>query len=128
MVLLDTCALLWLAGDQAGLSQDARATISSSAGSLAVSAISAFEIATKHRQGKLALPLPADKWYGEALRSHGVREIPVDGQTAILAAMLPPVHRDPCDRLIIATAMLHQMPIVTPDRVIARYPDIRAIW
>jgi len=58
MMLLDTCSLLWLAGDQARLSEQARSSIVSAGPGLALSAISAFEIAFKHRQGKLTLPIP----------------------------------------------------------------------
>lgn len=128
MVLLDTCTLLWLASDQDSLSQPAAAAISSSAGGLAVSAMSAFEIAVKHRQGKLELPLPPEQWYAEALQSHGVHELPVSGQCALLAARLPFIHRDPCDRFLIATALVHRLPIITPDKIIPQYPDLRVIW
>jgi PIN domain nuclease of toxin-antitoxin system len=128
MVLLDTCALLWLAADQDSLSNAAVAAISSGADGLAVCPMSAFEIALKHLQGKLQLPLPPDQWYKEALESHGIRELPITGQCAILAATLPPIHRDPCDRFLIATAAVHRLPIITPDRNIARYPEVRTIW
>jgi len=128
MVLLDTCALLWLAGDQDALSDNAKAAISSSLDGPAVSAISAFEIAFTHRQGKLELPLPPEQWYAEALKSHGIREIPVDGACCLAAAALPLIHRDPCDRFVIATAQVHGLSLLTPDRVIARYPDVTVIW
>ena len=128
MLLLDTCALLWLAGDQDSLSEAALAAISSPEEGLAVCAISAFEIAVKHRQGKLELPLPPDQWYPEALESHGIRELPVDGRCALAAASLPPIHRDPCDRFLIATAKIHRLPVVTADQTIPRYPGLRVIW
>jgi PIN domain nuclease of toxin-antitoxin system len=128
MALLDTCTLLWLAADQASLSGPAVAAIRSAKGNLAVCAISAFEIAVKHARKKLVLPLPPDQWYAKALAAHGIREIPVDGRCALLAAVLPPIHRDPCDRFLIATATLHGLPIVTADANIARYPGVRVIW
>jgi len=128
MVLLDTCTLLWLAGDPASLSERARAAITAEAGGLGVSAISAFEIAVKHRRGKLELPLPPDAWYAEAVSSFGLREIPVDGRCALTAAALPPIHNDPCDRFIIATAAIHGLPILTPDKTIARYDAVRTVW
>ncbi len=128
MLLLDTCALLWLAGDQGSLSRSAVAAIASAGAGLMVSAISAFEIAVKHRQGKLLLPLPPDQWYGQALASHGIGELPIDGRCALLAASLPPVHRDPCDRFLIAAATIHRLAIITPDKTIAQYPGLRVIW
>ena len=128
MVLLDTCALLWLAGDQGALSRAAVAAISSSKDGPAVSAISAFEIAIKHRQGKLELPLPPEQWYAEALESHGIREIPVDGACSLAAAALPLIHRDPCDRFIIATALRYRLPIITADVTMPKYPNVRVVW
>ena len=57
-----------------------------------------------------------------------IREIPVDGRCASLAAALSPIHRDPCDRMVIAAAQLHGMPILTPDAFIASYPGVQVIW
>jgi PIN domain nuclease of toxin-antitoxin system len=128
MPLLDTCALLWLVGQRDRLSDAARAAIDSSEGDLAVCAISAFEIGLKFAHRELELPRPASEWYARALWIHGVREIPVDGRCALSAAALPPIHRDPCDRMVIATAQLHGMPILTPDPIIAKYPGVRVIW
>jgi PIN domain nuclease of toxin-antitoxin system len=128
MVLLDTCTLLWLAGDPSALSQPARDAIDAAEDGPAVSAVAAFEVAIKWHQGKLTLPLPPDQWYARALAGHGVREIPVDGLCALRAAGLPPIHHDPCDRFLIATAQLHKLPIVTPDRIIAQYDGLRVIW
>ena len=128
MLLLDTCTLLWLAGDQDSLSEAAVAAISSAEGGLAVCAMAAFEIALKHRQGKLHLPLPPDQWHPQALESHGIRELPIEGRCALLAAALPRIHSDPCDRFLIATAIVHRLPIITPDKVIPQYPDLRVIW
>jgi len=128
MLLLDTCALLWLAGDQGSLSKVAREAISADRSGLTVSAISIFEIARKVAHGELELPLLPDQWYAETLETFAIREFAIDGRTSLAAASLPPVHRDPCDRFIIATAGIHRMPIATPDPIIRRYPDVRVIW
>ena len=128
MPLLDTCALLWLGWQRDKLSKAALAAIESAEGNLATCAISAFEIGIKVAQGKLSLPYPPDEWYAQALSVHTIREIPLDGHCALLAAALPPIHRDPCDRFIIAAAQIHEMPILTPDPVIARYPGVRIVW
>ena len=128
MALLDTCTLLWLAADQASLSEAAVSAISAARGMLAVSPMSAFEIALKHRRGKLGLPLGPQEWFREALATHGIRELPVDTRCAVLAATLPPIHRDPCDRFLVAAATIHQLPIITPNHHIARYPGVRTIW
>ena len=127
MVLLDTCTLLWLAADQKKLSAKAKRTIEHSAGALFVSSISAFEIALKCRSNKLTLPLAPMSWFMETVDFHGVKEIPVTSAIAIHSAQLPLLHNDPCDRMIVATAQLNDMAILTCDQAIAQYKtDI--IW
>lgn len=127
-LLLDTCALLWLADEQERLTESATRAIHAAAGALYVSAISAFEIGVKVRQGKLELPLFPDAWYPEALKSLGFAEIPISGRIALRATRLAPIHRDPCDRIIIATALEHGFAVVSADPVIAKYPDVKVIW
>lgn len=58
----------------------------------------------------------------------GVHEIPVDVQVALASTQLPPIHRDPFDRIIIATATKHGMTILTKDRIIPTYPKVKAVW
>lgn len=71
-MLLDTCALLWLADDQEKLSARARALITGNAGRLFISSITAFEIALKHRRGAIRLPLEPVDWIAKALEQHGI--------------------------------------------------------
>lgn len=128
MLLLDTCTLLWLASDQKKLSHAAKKAIVQRPGSLFVSSISAFEIAIKSRSGKIVLPLPPVDWYNEALDFHCIHEIPVSGVIAAASVELPLLHNDPCDRIIIATAQLNSMKIVTGDSVIREYAQTVVIW
>ncbi len=128
MLLLDTCALLWLAADQARLSKPAKNAIREHADRLFVSSITAFEIAIKAKSGKLELPMVADAWFEKALRHHGLTEVSVDGAIAAGSVNLPPLHNDPCDRIIIATALRHNMAIVTCDALIAQYKAVKVIW
>ncbi|MBF0546840.1 MAG: type II toxin-antitoxin system VapC family toxin [Candidatus Riflebacteria bacterium] len=128
MLLLDTCALLWLASDQKKLSLTAKNEIIKNAQELFVSAISAFEIAVKSRSGKLRLPLLPLDWFSEALDFHGIREIPVTSSIAVFSVQLPLLHNDPCDRIIIATAQLKSMKIVTSDKLISDYNQASVIW
>jgi|SRR6185295_863851 len=131
MILLDTCALLWLAVDQSKLSSIAKRALEANAGTLFVSAISAFEIGTKLRRGALALParsaLGPREWYDEALAFHGLRELAVTGSIALDSTLLPAHHRDPCDRIIVATAREQVLPVVTPDPLIAAY-EVQIVW
>ena len=128
MILLDTCTLLWLTSDQKKLSSKAKKEIEKNARSLFVSAITAFEIAIKCRNGKLELPLPSLDWFTEAVDFHGIREIPVTSSIAVSSVQLPPLHNDPCDRIIIATSQLNAMKIVTCDKLISQYENAEVIW
>ena len=128
MILLDTHALIWLAADQKMLSKRARSSIQLHAGQLFVSSISAFEMGLLEKNGSLYLPKNGLEFYQDALSSHGIDEIPIDGKISYLATSLPSIHRNPADRLIIASALLHKLTIVTKDRVIPTYPDVNTIW
>ncbi|MGE5549078.1 MAG: type II toxin-antitoxin system VapC family toxin [Bacteroidota bacterium] len=128
VILLDTCSLLWLAADQDRLSAAAKTAIGENADRLFVSSISAFELAIKARKGKLELPMGPAIWYESALQHHGLTEVPIDGAIASLAVNLPPLHSDPCDRFIIATALHHGMAIVTCDVLISQYKEARVVW
>lgn len=128
VILLDTCALLWLAADQDKLSVPARNAIREYAGRLFVSSISAFAIEIKARTGKLELPMAAGTWFEKALRYHGLAGVPVNAAIACRSAGLPPLHNDPCDRIIIATALEHGMSIVTCDALIAQYEGVKVLW
>ena len=127
MIILDTCALLWLVADQKKLSTKARKTIDHNAGALFVSSISSFEIAIKCRNHKISLPLPVTRWFTEAMDFHGIREIAVSSAVAMCSVELPLLHHDPCDRIIIATAQLNDMAILTCDELIAQY-KVSVVW
>jgi PIN domain nuclease of toxin-antitoxin system len=131
MILLDTCTLLWLAVDQAQLSAAARQALEANAEGIFISAITGFEIGTKLRRGALELKtrrgLSVREWYAEALEFHGIRELSVTGAIALESTLLPLHHRDPCDRIIVATAREESLRIVTPDPLIAAY-DVEVVW
>ena len=128
MLLLDTCVLLWLASDQDRLSMPAKIAIKDNADRLFVSSISAFEIAVKASKGKLELPMDAGTWFDKALRHHGLTEVAIESAIAVGSVNLPMLHNDPCDRFIIATALQHNMSIVTSDSLIAQYKMAKVIW
>ncbi len=128
MILFDTCTLLWLSSDQEKLSQAAISAWENSSDRRYFSAISMFEIAQKVAIKKLFLPQSLSKWHQELARLFSLEEIPVDSAVAIKAATLPPIHRDPFDRLIIATALIHKLTIVTCDEKIIQYPRLKTLW
>jgi PIN domain nuclease of toxin-antitoxin system len=127
-LLLDTCAILWLADDQVRLTPTVVAAIGGNAPSLFVSAISAFEISLKHHKGKLTLPMEPHHWWSLALASHGLRVLPVSDTIALASTALPPLHHEPCDRIIIATASEFECRIVTSDALIGQYAEATVLW
>ncbi|UCH95659.1 MAG: type II toxin-antitoxin system VapC family toxin [Candidatus Aminicenantes bacterium] len=128
MYLLDTCTLIWLVSQQTSLTEKVKAVLQNNAGNLYISSISAFEISIKHVKGKLELPLPPEEWFKEAIRLHGIEEIPITSDIACKSALLIRYHNDPCDRMIIATAILNNMIIITKDEIFSKYPDIEIVW
>ena len=128
MLLLDTCTFVWLISDQGRLSSAAMQGIRTNPASLYLSSISAFEIGLSVGKGKLRLPQPPEVWIQMALRLHGIRELPVTWQIAIRATQLPRLHNDPFDRIIVATAQHHGMPLVTPDHLIRAYSGTTVMW
>lgn len=115
-VLLDTHAAIWLATDSASLGKRSRALASEAlaADRLAVASISFWEIAMLIEKGRLqALMPPAD--LRARLLDTGVNELVLTGEIALLAAGLDGLHGDPADRLIAASAIVHQATLVTAD-------------
>ncbi|RJQ49803.1 MAG: type II toxin-antitoxin system VapC family toxin [Desulfobacteraceae bacterium] len=119
-MLLDTCALLWLVHDQSHFTEETLANLDESP-VVFICAVSGFEIGLKHRAGKLTLPAPPRQWISEILTHHRIDVIGMDLEICIQAAELPPIHRDPCDRFIIAAALVRGLPVVTADRRFAEY-------
>jgi PIN domain nuclease of toxin-antitoxin system len=126
MTLLDTCVLLWLASAPSALPPSAVERIRS--GTLFVSAISAFEVGQKAAARKLSLSRPVDEWFEAMIERHGLVELPISGAIAGRATLLPAIHRDPFDRLLIATAQHHHLTLLTPDPTIAKYPNLSTAW
>jgi PIN domain nuclease of toxin-antitoxin system len=119
-VILDTCALLWLAAGDKKLSRAALKEIGESP-AVYVSAISGFEITTKVAKGKLRLPAPPREWFEKIVEHHGLEVLPLDLNVCISAAQLQPIHDDPCDRFIIAAAKLRDLTVVTGDERFEKY-------
>lgn len=125
-LLLDTCTFLWLAGGSA-LSPAAAFAVRDPSNEVFLSAVSTWEIVSKHRAGRLPLPEPPDRLIPTERRLRGVSALPLDEESTFQGLRLPPLHRDPFDRMLIAQAIAHGLAIVTPDPAIAQYP-VRVIW
>lgn len=119
-LLLDTCALIWLAQGGGELSKDTLEAIDA-ADFVHVSAISAWELGLLCEKKQLKLPLPPDSWFNTFTATHDIQVLAVDAAIALKANALPWHHRDPADRFILATAQLHGLAIVTRDARFTAY-------
>jgi PIN domain nuclease of toxin-antitoxin system len=127
-IIIDTCVLLWMVGAPKKLSENARRLITENQAGLCVSAISAFEISIKHKKKKLLLPTDPWQWFEQAADFYNLKEIPISAKIAALAPTVNVPHADPCDRIIIASAMTHGFHIVSPDHLIHECPDVQVSW
>ena len=125
--LLDTSTFLWASVGASQLSPTARLLISDPTAELLVSFASIWEMQIKHSLNKLPLPLPANTFAAEALKQ--LKAEVLFPTLAHLGALyqLPNHHRDPFDRLIIAQALTENMPLISPDAMLSKYP-LQVLW
>ena len=126
-VLLDTCTFLWILLGSPQLSPSARRIFGDPANEMYLSAISAWEIAVKNALGKLPLPGRATVLVAEQRKLRGIESLPLDEEASLYVPLLPKLHNDPFDRMLICQSIVHGLTILTPDPMIAQYP-IRTIW
>jgi PIN domain nuclease of toxin-antitoxin system len=126
-LLLDTCTFLWIVGGAKELSSRAREAFADPANEVFLSAASAWEIAVKHRLGKLPLPAAPDEFVPTQRAAHGIEPLAVEEESALHVAKLPDLHRDPFDRMLVAQALVGGLVLLTPDDTIRRYP-VRTLW
>jgi PIN domain nuclease of toxin-antitoxin system len=127
MVLLDTHTLLWWIAEDARLSHRARDVMADGRNAVLVSAASGWEIAIKAGLGRIELPRPVGPFLSEQLRQNQMDVLPIQMSHALRVQELPPLHRDPFDRMLVAQAQLERLPILTADPSIARY-DVETLW
>lgn len=120
-MLVDTQCFLWMTSAPGRFSTVTRRLLQSQTTTLFFSAASAWEIAIKHGLGKLALPGQPSEYVEDRLRRTRTTPLPISVAHGLRVAELPPHHRDPFDRLLIAQAQLERLPVLTADRQFAAY-------
>lgn len=126
-LLLDTCTFIWLCSDPEKLSSPAAEALDELANSRALSMASVWEISLKYESGKLPLPERPEVWIEEQLRRQSIEVLPLQRDTLYRAACLPPVHKDPFDRVIAADGLQRNLPILSPDKPFGAY-GCKVIW
>ena len=132
MIAIDTHILVWWVSGDKSLSKPALEAINETIASdseVIVSSISAWEISMLIEKGRLVLSMDVESWLDEVSQIDGVRFMPVDNEIGIKSTALPgEFHKDPADRMIVATARKLAVPLVTADEKIIEYEHVKTIW
>ena len=120
-LLLDTHVLLWAAGEPERLPRSTQEVLEDPAVAVTFSAASIWEVAIKNGLGRADFSVDP-RVLRRGLLEHGYVELPVTGAHAAAVDVLPDIHRDPFDRLLIAQAHAEGLTLLTADSVIGRYP------
>jgi PIN domain nuclease of toxin-antitoxin system len=126
-LLLDTCSFLWLVLEPQRLSARAVEHFQDNSNACYLSVVSAWEIGMLVDLGRLSLNKPVHEYVPEQRTQHGIALLLLDEQAALYTPRLPKHHRDPFDRMLVSQAIVNGLAILTPDRLIGRYP-VATIW
>ena len=126
-VLLDTSTFLWIVDSREKLSARAVDVFQAADNDMYLSAASSWELANKYALRKLTLSQPPHQYVPLHREAHGILPLAIDEESALVAARLPMLHKDPWDRMLIGQAVVHGLTILTPDPLIARY-TVRTLW
>lgn len=124
MIVLDTHIWIWWINEDEKLLGQKRIDLIQLADIVSVSAISCFEVAWLDAHGRIELLCDRDVWFKKALDGSGVGLIPITPEIAISAVELPEHHSDPQDRIIIATALIHNAQLMSADQKFIHYKEI----
>ena len=119
-LLLDTHVLLWAAGEPKKLSLKARRLITDTENELMFSAASVWEVAIKRALGRADFQVDT-RLFRRGLLDNGYAELPVFSAHAVAVEALPPIHKDPFDRLLVAQSLIEGIVLLTTDATVARY-------
>ena len=126
-LLLDTCTFVWLTQEPHKLTSAAKRAVDNAGNELFLSHASIWEIHLKSSAGKLQLPDSPRSWISQQLAARGVADWAIDLESLHETSELPPIHKDPFDRLLIAQAQVHHLHIVSPDEFFSQY-RANVIW
>jgi PIN domain nuclease of toxin-antitoxin system len=131
MIVLDTHAWIWFASKPEALSKKARKALDAAVKekNVLISSISVWEVALLVKNKRLKLSMDVLDWIAKSENLPFIQFIPVSNSIAVKSVNLPPpLHPDPADRIIIATALSTGAPLVTKDKKLAAYSHVKTIW
>ncbi len=132
MIVIDTHVLVWWVSSSDALSTAAAKAIKKTLtknDEIIISSISAWEISMLIENGRLVLSMDVESWLDAASQIDGIPSVPVDNEIGIKSTMLPgEFHKDPADRIIVATARKLAVPLVTADEKIINYEHVKTVW
>ena len=125
VIILDTHIWFWLMTQEFGRFPAHWRDAIETTQTVGISAISCYEVTLAHQRGRLELPCPPDQWFQGALESSGIELFPLTPEISVRAVNLTPIHRDPFDRLIIATALFYDARLASVDSLFPQYPELQ---
>lgn len=126
-ILLDTCTFLWLQVSPSRIPVSLLQLLLVPETGRYLSAAVIWEIVIKWSSGKLRLPCPPDEFIRKARIESMLESVPVFESSTLQVAKLPPLHKDPFDRILIAQSIEHGLALATPDPLIRQYA-VKTIW
>ena len=131
MIVLDTHTWIWYVSNPELLSKRAKRAVNSALTikEIFISSISVWEVALLVASKRLQLTMHVSDWIAKSEAFPFFKFVPVDNAIALKSVNLPEsLHKDPADRIIIATAMVMGAPVVSKDEKILNYPHVQTIW
>ena len=124
IILLDTHIWIWFINQEWKRFLSSWLNVIETAELVGISPVSCYEVALSEARGRLFLPCNVDQWFQEALAPSGISLFPLTPTISTSAVNLSPIHRDPFDRIIIATAIEYQAKLASIDGYFSQYPEL----
>lgn len=130
MILLDTHVWWWSLSEPKNLSETALVSIQKAqTDERFISSISIWEFAMMVEEKRIELKIASEKWLAKAIGDTGITVLDLSPAIATDACRLPgEFHKDPTDRIIVATSRVHNLRLITKDQKILEYPHVRSVW
>ena len=127
IIILDTHIWIWYINRELDQFPTSWLEIIETANQVGISPVSCYEVALGQQRGRLLLPSLVNQWFQEALSPSKISLLPLTPAIASCAVNLSPIHRDPFDRIIIATAIEYQARLASIDGFFRQYPELATL-